>query len=129
MIQLITDFSNETEKKKLYGILKSVKPVKYLVKLSKYRKQRSMPQNKYYWGVVLEILSDCTGFTPEEMHHVLKAKFNPVQKTFKATGETFLMGKSTTELNTEEMEKYLEQIRIFAVQELDCLIPLPNETL
>jgi hypothetical protein len=35
--------------------------------------------------------------------------------------------RSTTSLNTIEMNEYIEQIRIFAVSELGCYIPEPGE--
>jgi len=41
------------------------------------------------------------------------------------TSEMFV--RSTTSLNTVEMNEYIEQIRIFAVSELGCYIPEPNE--
>ncbi|GAI94103.1 unnamed protein product, partial [marine sediment metagenome] len=41
-------------------------------------------------------------------------------------GEWFV--KSTTKLNTKDMEIYLENVRRFAAMELSCVIPLPNET-
>jgi hypothetical protein len=128
MINLVVDFSQGDHKQKFFDILKSLKKVKYVVELKQYRENRSANQNRYYWGVVLEYLTE-TGFTKEEMHEVLKRKFNPVVKTLKGTGEEWVVGGSTTELDTSDMEDYLEAVRRFAVQELDILIPLPNETI
>jgi hypothetical protein len=89
------------------------------------KSQRSLNQNAYYWSVCLEILSGHTGFTPEEIHEIMKYKF---LKEHKNAGEKlFLYVKSTTKLNTTEMEEYLEKIRRFASIELNCFIPLPNE--
>jgi len=41
-------------------------------------KSRSKNQNDYYFGVVVEILAEHTGYSREEMHEVLKA--NSYQK-------------------------------------------------
>jgi hypothetical protein len=108
-------------------------PNRYLVHLSrlegkrielvlrKERETRSNNQNSYMWGVVYEILSQHLGYTPEEIHEVMKFKF---LRSFKNELEYV---KSTTKLNTTEMETYLENIRRFAATELNCIIPNPNE--
>ena len=38
-------------------------------------KQRSNQQSRYYWGIVVQILSEHTGFTKDEVHELLKRKF------------------------------------------------------
>ena len=38
---------------------------------------RSQQANAYYWAVVVQALADHTGYTPDEMHDVLKVKFLP----------------------------------------------------
>ena len=45
---------------------------------------------------------------------------------YESQGKMFV--KSTTKLNTKDMEIYLENVRRFAAMELSCFIPLPNET-
>lgn len=37
--------------------------------------KRSMPQNRYYWGVVLEDIADQTGNWPDEIHDFNKKNF------------------------------------------------------
>jgi hypothetical protein len=127
MIEVVVDMSKEAEKKRLYNILKKLKPVKYVLDIKQFRKKRSNRQNRYYWGVIIDILSKETGFFPDEMHELLKRKFLPVEKTIKQTGETVIVGSTTTELDTFEGEQYFEQIRIWALTELDILIPMPGE--
>ena len=125
-------FSGKIEKGKI--ILDN--PNRYLVQISRLegqrieavlRKQkstRSLNQNNYYWGVVLELLSD-NGNTPEEWHEMCRQMF---LKAFKAVnGKELEYVRSTTKLSTTEMEVYLENIRRWAAQELNCYIPLPNE--
>ena len=93
------------------------------------KKQRSNNQNRYYRGVVIARLSEHTGFTPEEMHEVLKWKFLRGWKTlntkqgFKEAEYT----RSTAELDTKEFEAYMTKVREFASIELSCWIPEPNE--
>ena len=91
--------------------------------IKKEKSQRSLNQNAYYFGVVVEILSDFTGYEREEMHEALKEKF--LSSEIDEHGLRKI--KSTTKLKTTEMEDYLERIRRWAATELNCYVPLPNE--
>lgn len=125
----VFDFAQESDKRVLYEFLKTRKKVKYSVEIKQHREARSISQNKYYWGVIVDILSKELGYFPDEVHEFLKQKFRPRNFTLKATGENFVVGKSTTEDDTWDAEQYYEQIRIWASTELDILIPLPNQIL
>ena len=46
-----------------------------MVVLKRPRKPRSEKENRYYWGVVLKLIAEHTGHTPEEVHSGLKMKF------------------------------------------------------
>jgi hypothetical protein len=127
MIELTIDFSSNEKKEKLWKILKTLKPKKYEISIKQYRENRSMPQLRYYWGVVLSILSNETGFTPEELHEVLKLKFNTQTKVIKHTGEEVFFGGSTGDLDTMQFEDYLEKIKTWAIQEINTYIPDPNQ--
>ena len=124
----ILDTESTDSKKRLYDILKSLTGKK-LIKIEKYSKKRSNPQNRYYHGVVLKYLSETTGYSTDEMHEVCKLKFLPYDRANRVTGEIQTFGRSTKELNTAEYEEYLEKIRVWAINYLDCLIPLPNEVI
>ena len=110
-------FKEELKKlsgKRVYVIVDEEKPT------------RSNNQNRYYWSVVVGTLSNELGYTPEEMHEVLKTKFSP--KDIKQIGaEQVVIPKSTTRQKTDEFETYLESIRRFALLELNIKIALPNE--
>lgn len=89
-------------------------------------KSRSNSQNSYYWGVVIKELSEHTGFTPDEMHEVLKHRFLGYFKTTREGRELWTC-KSTTALSSGDMEEYLSNIRTYASINLDCYIPSPHE--
>ena len=95
------------------------------------KKQRSNNQNRYYHGVVLELLSAHTGYTKSEMHEILKSLFLKSLKTLatKTGPKEVEYTRSTTELNTSEFEKYMSEVREFASIELNCFIPDPNQEL
>ena len=83
---------------------------------------RSQKQNAYMWGVVYKTIGAEIGYLPDEVHQLMQKQF----LSYEHLGETFV--KSTTRLNTKEMEEYLENIRRFATTELNILVMLPNET-
>ena len=85
------------------------------------KKDRSNEQNRYMWGVVYELLSETTGYTPNEIHDAMRMLF--LQDNLRKIPTL----RSTTELSTIEMEDYLEKIRQWAAQELSCVIPNPNQ--
>ena len=129
MIEAVFDMSKDKDKKRLYSILKALKPIKYAFKIKQVRKKRSLNQNNYYFGVIVKTLASELGYFPDEMHEILKQKFRPKEVIIKATGEVFTVGASTTEDKTYDAEEYYYKIRTWALSELDILIPLPNEDL
>jgi hypothetical protein len=94
------------------------------VVIKKPRRTRSNNQNGYYWAVIITGLAGWLGWEKEELHEALKARFLREPQDDHRLPDKI---KSTTELNTMEFETYLEEIRQWALNELDYLIPLPNE--
>ncbi len=120
------DFRNKESKQKLFDHLKSLSNV-YRIEIKRDRENRSHNQNRYYWGVVVKMFSDESGFTPDETHELFKKEFLSYDKAFKNTGEAKTISRSTPDLDTWEFEQYLEQCRIYAAINLEIVIPLPNE--
>ena len=89
--------------------------------VSAYKEKRSNPQNAYYWKVLVKQIADYTGYTSEETHAKLAYKFLLVRD------EKTPYVRSTTTLNTTEMEKYNEDVRRWASSFLSLYLPLPNE--
>jgi hypothetical protein len=86
---------------------------------------RSMNQNNYYWGVVIEILTDWTGYEREETHDALRMEFLSIEKDF--GGQTIRFARSTKTLDVQEFEDYLSKIREWASVQHNIFIPLPNQ--
>lgn len=94
--------------------------------------QRSNPQNRYYFGLVVPlvqngILNLGTELTREETHEFLKARFNSSEVVNKETGEYVQVPRSTTMLSKEKFSEYIEQIQIFAAEFLQVIIPDPGQ--
>lgn len=94
------------------------------------RASRSQKQNAYYWGVVVQIISDHTGYTPDEVHEFLKMKFIPkrlaIQDHNGEVKDEFVLGGSTRKMNTIQFGEFMEECRRFAAETLDCYIPDPD---
>ncbi len=89
------------------------------------RKDRSNQENRYYFGVVVNLISEHTGYTPDETHEFLKLKF--LSKIIVMAGKDERIPRSSTELSTLEWEKWMTEIREWAAQELSLVIPEPNQ--
>jgi len=89
--------------------------------VGKPSKTRSNQENRYYWGVVIKILSDETGYSDNEMHDALRMLFLLDRERKVPT----LI--STTSLSTVQFEEYMSKVRAWASSDLDVYIPEPNE--
>ncbi|MEA2036722.1 MAG: hypothetical protein U9O94_04400, partial [Nanoarchaeota archaeon] len=78
-------------------------------------------ENAYYWGVVVKLIGEHLGYLPNEVHDALKWKF------LRREGLKLDKSLSTTVLDTIDFEEYLSNIRQWAGQDLEMIIPLPNE--
>ena len=88
--------------------------------VKKKRKQRSVEQNNYYWGVVIPILMDYCGYTKEQMHNALIMMFLKVEGKI----PTF---RGSSELNTLEFCEFVDRVVIWAAMELNVVIPPPEK--
>lgn len=93
-------------------------------------KQRSTPQNKYYWGCVIKILSEELGYTRMQVHDIIKYRFlSEPDKVKGRTGEIYLtITRSTQDLDTKEFEQIMSEIREWASIDLGIFISEPNES-
>lgn len=97
--------------------------------ISKKKLMRSNPQNRYFHGIILPILSDASGYTVDEMKKIVKGlflKYEMMVKTKDGYREVCII-KGTSELKTDEFEKFTEECRRFGASEYSCNIPEPNE--
>lgn len=93
--------------------------------LKKYKKQRSDPQNKYYWGVVVKLISEHTGYREDEVHALLGSLF---LKDYKVMGnKRYTVVKSSTSLKTDEFSEFVENCKRWAATELGVFVPEPSQ--
>ena len=103
------------------------------VTIQRKKRKRTDPQNRYYWGVVVEMIragiKDMTAdaLTADQVHELLKLKFNRVQKVDEDTGEVlYEYTGSTAKMKTVEFMEYIEKCCQFAAEYLGVEIPLPE---
>ena len=102
------------------------------VTIRRKRKHRSDPQNRYYWGVVVEMIragmKDMGDeLTPDQVHEFLKWRFLRVKKIDETTGELlYEYAGSTTKLGTVEFSEYVEKCCQFAAEYLGVSVPIPQ---
>ena len=101
----------------------------YIVDVKKQRNNRSMMQNNYYWKCIVQTLSDELGYYPNEMHDILKVKFSSEWQSIEVNNNKVGLQviNSTATMDTKAFEIYAEQIRIWALSELNIRLMLPNE--
>jgi hypothetical protein len=104
-----------------FEYLRSLEGKEIQVVVGTVKKNRSNNENRYYWGVVIKILSEHTGYSTDEMHDALRMLFLIERE------KQIPSIKSTATLSTVEFEHYLSQIRLWASTEMNCYIPEPNE--
>ena len=106
-----------------------------LITLQLAKKQRSNPQNAFYWGVILPIVKQCLKdaghvLTTEATHDLIKLKF--LKETLfvnEDSGEVLERIKSTTELSTSQFMDFVTEIRQFTLEYFNTDIPEPNENI
>lgn len=120
---------------KLKEILLKLKDGQHMLTIKDLRR-RSLPQNAYYWSVVVPMVRKGLydiGYddvrTNEDAHEVLKYLFIKKEVINKQTGEFYNITGHSKDLNIPEFQEYLESICRWAVENLGVVIPSPNEQL
>ena len=104
------------------------------VTVSDTRPKRSNPQNRYYFGVVVELIylalkESGWEVTREGTHELLRVRFLSEDRPIGNDGEFVTRVKSTTELDGKEFGEYVEDCKRFAAEYWNVVVPEPNEQL
>lgn len=93
---------------------------------------RSEQANAYYWHV-LGLIAEHTGETEDDLHEFFKVKFISKRVALcDGNGEVkddVVIGGSTSKLSRRDFFDYVENIRHFALTELDVTTPDPDPKL
>ena len=101
------------------------------IEISRFRATRSVQQNRYYHGVVLQAISEFTGMDSATLHDLFKVKFlsreEAVVNTAGEIVDKVILGTGTRGLTVDEFTAYIEQIRVWAAEKLGLDIPEAHE--
>lgn len=76
---------------------------------------RSGQQNKFYWKVYVGTISEETGYSKDQVHEILKAKFLICgEYRDKKDNNIYPITKSTSDLTTDEFTEFLSQVATWA---------------
>ena len=104
--------------------LEPEKDLEFEVSIKRYKNKRSLEQNAYYWGVIIEYMSRELGYTVNECHEVLKAELLPkVQIEYK--GKILEVSGSTKKLNTKQFAEFIDMC-IILLAEFGVIVPPPH---
>ncbi len=93
-----------------------------MIEVKKWRKQRTLNQNAFYWAVVIEMLAYELGYSQDEAHEAMKWQFLKIEIDGKPSTV-----RSTHDLTTIEFMEYINKIKEWAFNFLNLIIPDPNE--
>lgn len=105
---------------------------------AEYEQDRSLEQNRWYWGVFLKTVSDQARiggarYSVEAWHELGKRQFlgftvSKVSVAGRKKSTVIRRLKSTRDLTVRQMAKYLEEFQAFAVADLGVAFPEnPND--
>jgi hypothetical protein len=94
------------------------------VTVEKFRQIRSGPQNRYFHGVTCKVIADATGTDLEVVKAFLKENFGA--KVF--FGNKWVP-KPTHLMDPLEMAQLCDGSRVWALEFLNVIIPLPGEVM
>ena len=105
----------------------------YLFTLTKPKSNRTNQMNSYYWGVMIKMIAEETGYDDDQVHVLMKQQFG-VYELLSIDTDAMLGGvdfegipKSTAKYTVEEMQEYWLKIMRWAAEFLNLQIPEPGE--
>lgn len=101
------------------------KPMK--VTVEPYSKRRSLNQNAFLHAVPLKLISEHTGYEIEELKEYLLGEAFGWQTKRLLNRDVSRPVKTSSELNTEEFNWFLDWIERWASETLGMILPKPNE--
>lgn len=96
-----------------------------ILTIEEKKNRRSLRQNAYYWGVVIPLIAEYTGYSENDIHDLLKTMF--LKKYIVLNGKEKTIIRSTSELTTAEFAEYLKKIVQWAWDKLQIVIPEPEK--
>ena len=135
MVEVIINISNKkvVNMKEFREAFNQLKDGKHLVTVKDIRK-RSIPQNSYYWGVMVPMIRKGlyeSGFdeirTNNDAHEIIKHVHLKKRMVSKQTGDVIDVAGSSSVLSIPEFNEFIERVCRWASEYLGIYIPSPYE--
>ena len=118
---MILRINYPSDKQKVIEYIQKLPDKKYLVNVELKREQRSPAQNRVYW-LYIACICDETGNSKNKVHLDIATMFLPLK-----SGKMGTEPISTTELNTAQFKKYLDEVNLWANEFLGIILPNPED--
>ena len=99
------------------------------ITLKPWKSTRSNAQNALYWGCWLPLIAKTFGYTPEELHEILKAEWGKEFREpqyIKYNGKTIEKPFSTADLKVDEFTGWLNKLEQLATNQ-NITLPYPED--
>lgn len=87
---------------------------------------RRLRANAYYWGVVLTLMADESGYTPEDLHELMVLRHHSKIVTDPRTGEEVRIPVTTTKDTVEQFSAYIERVMVDGAELFGIVFPEPR---
>ena len=121
------------DKNKFFEAVRSLPDGLYNLVLEFIYDNRTSPQNRYYWGVVIKAYRlgkgefDGEPCSKNQAHYDLQLKFNYIEKADLETGELVKEPKGTSDLDTGPFVDYTELCRNWIAKWMGIDTPDPDK--
>lgn len=102
--------------------LKAMKDGEVLITVAHPKATRDARLNRLYWAGYVRPLSEHTGYTPDEIHEYLKARFLPQERIVivdnhgEVKDDRVVAQRTTTTLTKDQFKQYLVDIADFSAE-------------
>jgi len=118
--------SNEEEREALIDDIKNRK-LPFRSKVDSIYPQAYPSQGRYYWGVIVKIISEYLGMFPMDVHNMLLGMFARVGDATDENGKEFMITESTSGMDMARRERFYSDIKTWFVTKYGEYIPDTGE--
>jgi hypothetical protein len=105
--------------------VRNLKPGDYHVQIVPWEETRRIRANNLYWKWV-EIIAEELGYDKLSLHEALKEKFLGMDEYVTLDGEVRTKPKESKTLSVKKFNEYMNNVHVFASQELGIVLPSPE---
>lgn len=111
MVKIELDTLDEWNLRHLVNELKKVKNnlTPHVILCREAAEKTTLPQLRYYWGVVLEDIADQTGYYPDEIHDFNKKLFG-LKSSYFIGDEAMELIKGLSKMNKKQASDFIDRV-------------------